>query len=212
MQCPNCGQQRVASLKRCRNCGHAFTGAPVEAELLQATAPSQPAPPTPVAQSARTVQVVADTTSEPPIKPTTSVPVRPTATRYGIRPGYPHEASLAARRELYQAQNKSIARWYLFWSGVLAIVFWGLFQGPGLAWWVGYAVAPLGFVVAWTAVSQFAGNSASATDYYRFPHSTENGEHRCIHCGHASVWRRGRYRSNATIVHCGNCGTYLFYE
>lgn len=52
-----------------------------------------------------------------------------------------------------------------------------------------------------------------SSEYYSITGSTDqDGQHRCIFCGHKGIFRQGQYRSNATYASCSKCKTSLFVE
>lgn len=63
-------------------------------------------------------------------------------------------------------------------------------------------------VIAWTALDM---RSWTEDDYYSVPGSRdEQGEHRCIVCGHRGIYRHGEYKSNAEYADCSKCKTNLW--
>lgn len=80
-------------------------------------------------------------------------------------------------------------------------------SGPDalLFWAGGTAVAA---AIAWLGINL---RSWSERDYYAVPGSRdEQGEHRCIACGHRGIYRHGQYASNAEYANCAKCKTRLW--
>jgi hypothetical protein len=64
------------------------------------------------------------------------------------------------------------------------------------------ALCLLGLVV-WFGVNL---NAWSESDYYSVPGSRDDdGEHRCIQCGHRGIYRHGEYKTNAEHAECSKC-------
>lgn len=62
--------------------------------------------------------------------------------------------------------------------------------------------------LAWVALDMRAW---SERDYYSVPGSRdEQGEHRCIVCGHRGIYRHGKYKSDAEYADCAKCKTTLW--
>jgi hypothetical protein len=50
-------------------------------------------------------------------------------------------------------------------------------------------------------------------EYYLVPGSRDaSGEHRCIHCGHRGIFRKGQYKSNEVEANCSKCSRNLWTE
>lgn len=80
-------------------------------------------------------------------------------------------------------------------TGSNALAFWG----------GGTAIAA---AIAWLGINL---RSWSERDYYSVPGSRdEQGEHRCIGCGHRGIYRHGQYASNAEYANCSKCKTRLW--
>lgn len=49
--------------------------------------------------------------------------------------------------------------------------------------------------------------------YYTIPGSKDqNGEHRCIHCGHRGIYRHTQYKTTTTEADCSKCKAPLWVE
>lgn len=66
-------------------------------------------------------------------------------------------------------------------------------------------------VIAFITIFMLMGSHMSEGDYYTIPGSRDdNGKHRCIHCGHVGIYRKGEYKTNNTHAQCSSCATHLW--
>lgn len=50
-------------------------------------------------------------------------------------------------------------------------------------------------------------------EYHSFPQTRdENGNHKCIVCGHSGIYRSRKNDTNIIVCSCTNCSHKLFYE
>ena len=146
------------------------------------------------------------------------LPAKPTMNkdhRQKIKPG---GQSAAAINKIMQGKNDRLASKAKL-AFFLSISF-------AAAAYVGYkANFPLGilagmvvfaFILFFVSMS-FAASSGRSwytpTEYYSIAGSRfENGEHRCIHCGHKGIWRKGRYRTSNVYSFCSKCRKPLYAQ
>lgn len=124
------------------------------------------------------------------------------------------EAELTALRqrivEAARAYNRSLRPR----MALLGLVAFGGFLATG-EWANGWVLLPGALLMGHLfAVLQNTGARwLTPAEYYSIAGSrNQNGEHRCIGCGHPGIYRKGQYRSNATYAGCSKCGQPFFAE
>lgn len=109
----------------------------------------------------------------------------------------------------YEAINKKyLVRRLVGYSltAVLALLACLLAYGTktGMLWVLPGLISVISIVVAATARWDEA-------DYYSVPGSRDiNGEHRCIHCGHRGIYKRGEYKTNNEHAQCSKCKVHFW--